>query len=62
VFDQIRTRESIRAQLARLAEPRRPRSFELHREDKSPNVPLVRITPPSEPSKICVGLLGLTTI
>src|SRR5438093_7152971 len=58
----VGTRESIRPQFTRLAEPRRPRSFELHREDKSPNVPSVRITPPSEPPKIWVGFDGLTTI
>src|SRR6478672_10663340 len=56
------TRESMRPQFARLKVLRRPRSFELHREDKSPKLPSVRITPPSEPSKIWVGFDGLTTI
>src|SRR4030095_16963286 len=58
----VGTRESIRPQFARLAAPRTPRSFELHRADRSPNVPSVRITPPSDPSKICVGFDGFTTI
>src|SRR6266850_424173 len=56
------TRDNSRLQLLRLAAPRAPRSFELHRKDRSSNVPSVRITPPSEPSKIWVGLFGLTTI
>ena len=56
------TRDSIRAQFARLAAPSSGRSFELQRNEMSANVPLVRITPPSEPSKIWVGLFGLTTI
>src|SRR5246127_1552776 len=48
----VGTRDSIRAQFVRLADPSNGRSFELHRKDRSPNVPSVRITPPSEPSKI----------
>src|SRR5947207_9650266 len=56
------TRDNSRLQLFRLAAPSNGRSFELHREDKSPNVPSVRITPPSEPPKIWVGFDGLTTI
>src|SRR5262245_32556272 len=58
----VGTRESIRAQFARLAAPSSGRSFELQRDGMSPNEPSVRITPPSEPSKIWVGLFGLTTI
>src|SRR6476659_5516242 len=54
-------RDSIRPQFARLAAPS-GRSEGLHRKDRSPNVPSVRITPPSEPSKIWVGFEGLTTI
>jgi hypothetical protein len=34
----------------------------VHWTDVSANVPSVRITPPSEPSKIWVGFDGLTTI
>src|SRR3954447_21645756 len=34
----------------------------VHVSDVSTKLPSVRITPPSEPSKICVGLLGLTRI
>src|SRR5919197_698028 len=56
------TCDSIRLQFARLAAPSSPRSSELHRDERSPNVPSVRITPPSEPPKIWVGLDGLTTI
>src|SRR5437667_8430858 len=56
------TRDNSRLQLFRLAAPSRGRSFELQRADRSPNVPSVRITPPSEPSKIWVGFDGLTTI
>src|SRR5205814_8855308 len=52
----------IRLQFVRLAAPSSGRSFELHREDRSPNVPSVRTTPPSEPLKICVGFDGLTMI
>ncbi len=33
----------------------------VHCDEVSPNVPLVRITPPSDASKICVGLDGLIT-
>src|SRR6478609_2965454 len=58
----VGTRESKRAQLVRLAAPSRGRSFELHRDEMSENVPLVRIMAPSEPWKICVGLDGLTAI
>src|ERR1700746_2307150 len=54
------TRENSRLQLFRLAAPRSGRSFELHRKDRSPNAPSLRITPPSEPSKIWVGFEGLT--
>src|SRR6266478_3767942 len=56
------TRDSSRLQLFRLAAPSSGRSFELQRVDRSPNAPSVRITPPSEPSKIWVGFDGLTTI
>src|SRR5438552_14206235 len=56
------TRDNSRLQLFRLAVPSSGRSFELHRADRSPNAPSVRITPPSEPSKIWVGFDGLTTI
>src|SRR5919204_4783541 len=56
------TFDSIRLQFARLAAESSGRSFELHRADRSPNVPSVRITPPSEPSKIWVGFDGFTTI
>src|SRR5438046_9269306 len=59
---RLGTRDNSRLQLFRLAAPRPARSFELHRKDRSPNAPSVRITPPSEPSKIRVGLEGLTTI
>src|SRR5262245_42587050 len=58
----VGTRESNRAQFARLAAPSSGRSFELHRDEMSAKEPLVRINPPSEPSKICVGLDGLTAI
>src|SRR5882724_9426102 len=58
----VGTCDSIRLQFARLAVPSSGRSFELQRADRSPNVPSVRITPPSEPSKIWVGFDGLTTI
>src|SRR5262249_39608089 len=54
---RLGTFDSIRWQFAILAGPS-GRSFVLHRKDKSPNVPSVRITPPSEPSKICVGFDG----
>src|SRR5919206_2879915 len=40
--------------------PARPRS--LHCAEMSAKDPLVRITPPSEPSKICVGFEGLIPI
>src|SRR6476646_3966745 len=40
--------------------PSRPTSS--HCDEMLTNVPLVRITPPSEPSKIWVGLPGLMTI
>src|SRR5436190_6527296 len=40
--------------------PSRPTSS--HCDEMLVNVPLVRMTPPSEPSKIWVGLPGLTTI
>src|SRR4029077_15071856 len=56
------TRDSIRPQFARLAAPSSGRSPELHRNERLPNVPSVRITPPSEPSKIWVGFDGLATI
>ena len=56
-----RDKHAARSSL-RLAAPSSGRSFELHRKDRSPNVPSVRITPPSEPSKIWVGFDGLTTI
>src|SRR5919197_6447318 len=56
------TCDSIRLQFARLAAPSSGRSFELQRAERSPNVPSVRMTPPSEPSKIWVGLDGFTTI
>src|SRR2546429_515689 len=56
------TFDSIRMQFARLAAPSSGRSFELQRPERSANVPLVRTTPPSEPSKIWAGLLGFTTI
>src|SRR5437764_8452295 len=56
------TRDNSRLQLFRLAAPSNGRSFELQRADWSPNAPSVRITPPSEPSKIWVGFDGLTTI
>src|SRR5689334_5508018 len=58
----VGTRESSRAQFVRLATPSAGRSFELHRDDISAKAPLVRTRPPSEPSKICVGLDGLTAI
>src|SRR5215471_6574693 len=58
----VGTRESSLAQFARLAAPSRGRSFELHRDERLEKSPLVRIRPPSEPSKICVGLDGLTAI
>src|SRR5262249_4690617 len=38
------------------------RNCELHCDETSANWPLVRIIPPSEPSKIWVGLLGLIAI
>src|SRR5438477_4075742 len=56
------TRDSSRLQLFRLAGPSSGRSFELQCDEMSTNVPFVRITPPSEPSKIWVGFDGLTTI
>src|SRR5207237_3263736 len=56
------TRDNSRLQLFRLAAPSPARSFELQRVDRSPNAPSVRITPPSEPSKIWVGFDGFTTI
>src|SRR6059058_4757537 len=59
---RLGTRDNSRLQLFRLAAPRPARSFELHRKDRSPNVPSVRITPPSEPSKIWVGFDGFTTM
>src|SRR5436190_8329647 len=40
--------------------PSRPTSS--HCDEMLANVPLVRMMPPSEPSKICVGLPGFTTI
>src|SRR6476646_5286997 len=49
---RLGTRESMRPQFARLAAPRSGRSPELHLKDRLPNAPSVRITPPSEPSKI----------
>src|SRR5438046_8225523 len=61
---RLGTRDNSRLQLFRLAAPRPARSFELQRKDRSPNAPSVRITPPSEPSKIWVRFdgFGLTTI
>src|ERR1700720_643481 len=56
------TRDSIRLQFARLAAPGSGRSPELHRDERSPNVPSVRTPPPSEPSKIWVGFDGFATI
>src|SRR5436305_13207051 len=56
------TFDNIRLQLFRLAVPSSGRSPELHRNERSPKVPSVRITPPSEPSKIWVGFDGFTTI
>ena len=56
------TRDSSRLQFTRLAGPSRGRSFELQRDEMSANVPSVRIRPPSDPSKIWVGLFGLMTI
>ena len=56
---------SARAAAGRRAARRRReagRSVELHCDEMSANVPSVRITPPSEPSKIWVGFDGLTTI
>ena len=38
------------------------RNGESHCDEMSANAPLVRIIPPSEPSKIWVGLPGLTAI
>src|SRR4029077_5844693 len=58
----VGTSDSIRPQFARLAAPSSGRSPELHRNERLPNVPSVRIIPPSEPSKIWVGFDGLTTI
>src|SRR4029078_4368676 len=62
------TRESIRLQatlsppttVPAAVVPLRPTSS--HRDEMLANVPLVLITPPSEPSKIWVGLPGLITI
>src|SRR5437667_11776614 len=59
---KLGTRDNSRLQLFRLAAPSCGRSFELHRKDRSPKAPSVRITPPSEPSKIWIGFDGLTTI
>src|SRR5438874_8013577 len=59
---RVGTLDSIRLQFARLAAPSSGRSFELQRADRSPNVPSVRITPPSDPSKIWVGFDGLIAI
>src|SRR5436309_1675619 len=56
------TRDNSRLQLFRLSAPSSGRSFELQRVDRSPNALSVRITPPSEPSKIWVGFDGFTTI
>src|SRR5919197_852967 len=56
------TLDNSRPQFARLAAPSSGRSFELQRAERLPNVPSVRMTPPSEPSKIWVGLDGFTTI
>src|SRR5437763_10284572 len=58
----VGTWDSIRLQFARLAAPSSGRSFELQRADRSPNVPSVRMTPPSDPSKIWVGFDGLIAI
>src|SRR5436190_21439824 len=58
----VGTLESMRLQFARLAAPSSGRSPELQRPDMSENVPSVRITAPSDPSKIWVGLFGLMTI
>src|SRR5207248_4613452 len=63
---RLGTCDSIRLQLLRLSVPSKGRSptpkLPLHRNERSPNVPSVRITPPSEPSKIWVGFDGFTTI
>ena len=56
------TRDSSRLQLLMLAAPSSGRSPVLQCDEMSVNVPLVLITPPSEPSMIWVGLPGLTTI
>src|SRR2546425_5262407 len=58
----VGTRDSNRLQLFWLAAPSNGRSFGLQWDEMSLNVPLVRIMPPSDPSKIWVGLLGLTAI
>src|SRR6266478_5951032 len=52
----VGTRDSSRLQLFRLAAASSGRSPELQWDEMSLNVPLVRIMPPSEPSKIWVGL------
>src|SRR4029077_17705480 len=56
------TLDNSRLQLFRLAAPSSGRSPELQCDEMSANVPFVRITAPSEPSKIWVGFDGLTTI
>src|SRR5437588_10372851 len=53
------TRDSSRLQLFRLSGESSGRSFELQRDEMYANVPFVRITPTSEPSKICVSLEGV---
>src|SRR5436190_5660603 len=66
-FSSTGTRESSRLQptpslpvTGPPVAPSRPTSS--HCDEMSANVPLVRMTPPSEPSKIWVGLPGLITI
>src|SRR3982074_1937661 len=48
----VGTRESSRLQLLRLAGPSSGRSPWLQRDEMSAKLPFVRITPPSDPSKI----------
>src|SRR5262249_29953145 len=58
----VGTRDRSRLQLFRLAAPSSGRSLELQWDEISAKFPLVRIRPPSEPSKIWVGLDGLIAI
>src|SRR4051812_7564849 len=58
----VGTRDRSRAQFVRLAAPSPPRSFELQCAEMSAKSPVVRMRPPSEPSKIWVGLAGLTAM